>query len=130
MRFDSIGELPMRLAILADIIADSDFTDGITVPSLVAGGNEIVVTVTAEDGATTETCTVTVTRAAVNNAAPTASDSSVTINEDTAHTFAAVEFNFADTDPGAALASVTVVTLSAAGAAAQAASPAPPIPPP
>ena len=75
-----------------------------------------MVTVTAEDGATTETYTVTVTRAAVNNAAPTASDSSVTINEDTAHTFAAVEFNFADTDPGAALASVTVVTLSAAGA--------------
>ena len=42
-------------------IADSDFTDGITVPSLVVGDNEVVVTVTAED-ASTQTYTVTVTR--------------------------------------------------------------------
>ena len=42
-------------------IADTDFTDGITVPSLIAGDNEIVVTVTAED-ATTQTYTITVTR--------------------------------------------------------------------
>ena len=45
-------------------IADSDFTDGITVPSLIAGDNEIVVTVTAEDDSTTQAYTVTVTRAA------------------------------------------------------------------
>ena len=44
-------------------IADTDFTDGITVPSLAEGDNEIVVTVTAEDGSATETYTVTVTRA-------------------------------------------------------------------
>ena len=43
-------------------IADTDFTDGITVPSLAVNDNEIVVTVTAED-ATTKTYTVTVTRA-------------------------------------------------------------------
>ena len=42
-------------------IADTDFTDGITVPSLAEGDNVIVVTVTAEDGSTTETYTVTVT---------------------------------------------------------------------
>ena len=47
-------------------IADSDFTDGITVPSLIAGDNVIVVTVTAEDDATTQTYTVTVTRAAAD----------------------------------------------------------------
>ena len=40
-------------------IADSDFTDGIAVPSLIAGDNVIVVTVTAEDDATTQTYTVT-----------------------------------------------------------------------
>ena len=45
-------------------IADRDFTDGITVPSLAEGDNVIVVTVTAEDG-TKETHTVTVTRAAL-----------------------------------------------------------------
>ena len=43
-------------------IADIDFTDGITVPSLAEGDNEIDVTVTAEDGSATETYMVTVTR--------------------------------------------------------------------
>ena len=43
------------------VIADTDFTNGITVPSLVEGDNVIVVTVTAED-ATTQAYTVTVTR--------------------------------------------------------------------
>ena len=43
-------------------IADTVFTDGITVPSLVEGGaNVIVVTVTAEDGTTMQTYTVTIT---------------------------------------------------------------------
>ena len=97
-------------------IADSDFTDGITVPSLLVGDNAIIVTVTAEDTSSTQTYTVTVTRAANN--APTASDGSVTTDEDTAHTFAEDEFNFADPDAGDALASVRVVTLPTAGALA------------
>ena len=97
-------------------ITDSNFTDGITVPSLLVGGNGIILMVTAENGAT-QAYTVTVTRAeAVGNTAPTASDSSVTTNEDTAHPFAAGEFNFADSDAGDALASVRVVTLPVAGA--------------
>ena len=45
-------------------ITDANFADGITVPSLVVGDNEIIVTVTAEDEATTQAYTVTVTRAA------------------------------------------------------------------
>ena len=45
-------------------ITDSNFTDGITVPSLVVGDNVIVVTVTAEDTSTTQTYTFTITRAA------------------------------------------------------------------
>ena len=49
------------------------------------------------------------------NTVPTASNASVTTNEDTAHTFAEEEFNFADSDAGDALASVTVVTLPAKG---------------
>ena len=53
--------------------------------------------------------------AAANNA-PTALDASVTTDEDTAYTFAAADFHFADSD-GNALASVTVVTLPAAGGA-------------
>ena len=51
---------------------------------------------------------------AATNTAPTASASSVTTNEDTAYTFVAADFNFADSD-GDALASVTVVTLPGAG---------------
>ena len=51
-------------------IADTDFTDGITVPSLVEGENVIVVTVTAEDGSTTETYMVTVTRAGTTTTVP------------------------------------------------------------
>ena len=92
-------------------VADSDFTDGITVSALLAGGNDIVVTVTAEDTSTTRTYTVTVTA----NTAPTALDALVTTNEDTAYTFGAADFNFDDTDTGDALASVTVVTLPAEG---------------
>ena len=44
-------------------IVDSDFTDGIAVPSLLVGDNEIVVTVTAQDDATTQPYTLTLARA-------------------------------------------------------------------
>ena len=50
--------------------------------------------------------------------APTASDNTVTTNEDTAHTFSAADFVFTDVDEGDMLASVTVVTLPGAGALA------------
>ena len=49
----------------------------------------------------------------VVNAAPTAADQTVTTNEDTAYTFSADDFNFADTDTGNTLSSVTIVTLPA-----------------
>ncbi len=61
-------------------IADSDFSDGITVPSLVVGDNVIVVTVTAEDDVTTATYQVTVTRATANTA-PTFDDGTSTSRE-------------------------------------------------
>ena len=48
----------------------TDFTDGITVPSLAEGDNVIDVTVTAEDGSATETYTVTVTREATTTTVP------------------------------------------------------------
>ena len=49
----------------------------------------------------------------VVNAAPTASDKTVTTNEDTAYAFDAADFNFADTDTGNTLSSVKIVTLPA-----------------
>ena len=51
----------------------------------------------------------------VTNAAPTASDNTVTTNEDTDHTFTAANFSFADTDTGDTLSSVKIVTLPATG---------------
>ena len=99
-------------------IADDGDTNkpGEAVLNLDVGSNTLTVMVTAEDG-TTKTYTVTVTRAAANTA-PTATDSLVTTDEDTAHHFAASEFNFNDTDAGDTLASVTVVTLPTVGALA------------
>ena len=51
----------------------------------------------------------------LRNAAPTSSDRTVTTDEDTAYTFGAGNFAFADTDSGDGLVSVKVVTLPAAG---------------
>ena len=89
-------------------------------------GKKVKVKVTFnDDGGTTETVTSdvypasgTITPGTPTNTAPTATDSLVTTDEDTAHHFAASEFNFDDTDAGDTLASVTVVTLPAAGALA------------
>ena len=62
-------------------IADSNFTDGITVSSLIEGGNGIVVTVTAENGAT-QTYTVTVTRTTTTNTPGiTVSETVLTVGE-------------------------------------------------
>ena len=49
------------------------------------------------------------------NTAPTASDGTVTATEDTDYTFTAANFNFADTDAGAALSSVKITSLPATG---------------
>ena len=56
-------------------------------------------------------------RAVVNdtNAPPTASDGTVTTNEDTVHAFAASAFNFSDTDAADTLASVKVTGVPGAG---------------
>ena len=89
-------------------------------------GKKVRVKVSFNDnGGTTETVTSdvypasgTITPGTPTNTAPTATDSLVTTDEDTAHHFAASEFNFDDTDAGDTLASVTVVTLPAAGALA------------
>ena len=81
-------------------------------------GKTIKVKVSFSDDANnaeTLTSVATAAVAAAPNAAPTASDRTVTTNEDTDYTFAAANFNFADTDSGAALSSVKIVTLPASG---------------
>ncbi|WP_119344705.1 DUF4347 domain-containing protein, partial [Facilibium subflavum] len=63
------------------------------------------------DSSSTYTMTVDVT--AVNDA-PTAANNTVTTSEDTAYTFSASDFNFADVD-GDSLASVQITTLESVG---------------
>ena len=63
---------------------------------------------------TTATTTVSITD---DDTPPTASDGTVTTVEDTAHTFAADEFGYADAD-GDALAHVKIIELPAAGTGA------------
>ena len=54
-------------------------------------------------------------KSSTTNAAPTASDGTVTTNEDTDHTFTTANFSFADTDTGDTLSSVKIVTLPEPG---------------
>ena len=49
------------------------------------------------------------------NEPPTASDNTVTIDEDAVHTFTAAEFNFSDVDIGDTLNRVKITTLESAG---------------
>ena len=96
----------------------------VTIPALTAGA-ELTFTLTVmgrgdfyappKDTATLTAFDPNAAPAAPDPSAPTASNSSVMTNEDTAYTFAASDFNFSDPDVGDALASVTVVTLPAAG---------------
>ena len=96
-------------------------TPEVTIPALAADTVlTFTLSVTGRGGTNgidtdTDTATVTVTGTTTTNTAPTATDSLVTIDEDTAHHFTASEFNFDDTDAGDTLASVTVVTLPTAG---------------
>ena len=89
--------------------------DGLDLDFLAVGDSitiQNVVTATDDDGETvTDTITVTING---TNDAPTAANNTVTTNEDTGHTFAASEFNFADVD-GDSLDHVTIATLPATG---------------
>ena len=57
------GASVTSVLLMGNDITDTDFSDGITVPSLDEDANVIAVIVTAEDG-TQKTYTITVTRAA------------------------------------------------------------------
>ncbi len=96
----------------ATVTVDND-ANAITLAGVAAGASEITVTASDGNGGTaTTTFTVRVTA----NTPPEASDNTVTIDEDTAYTFDAADFNFSDTDAGGALASVKVTGLETAGA--------------
>ena len=71
-----------------------------------------------DDASNAETLTSAATTAVVaaaSNTPPTSSNGTVTATEDTDYAFTAANFNFSDTDTGAALSSVKVTSLPASG---------------
>ena len=99
---------------------DSD-TEGVETFTLTlsAPGGGFPTGVTLNPSATSAQATIAASDAPVNNP-PTTSGLAVTTNEDTDHTFAASNFNFADTDTGDMLEQVRIDTLpvSASGSLA------------
>ena len=107
----------------------TDFTIGTESLTLTAGETSAMTTITATSDSTvddSETITISAAHGAntvgsqqtvtiSENSAPTSADRTVTIDEDTTHSFGASDFAFTDADAGAALASVTIVTLPADG---------------
>ena len=80
------------------------------VRDMIADNGETIV-ITASDGAgTVGTATITI----AENNLPTAADREVTTDEDTAYTFAAPDFNYADAD-NHGLAGVKIVSVETAG---------------
>ena len=101
-------------------LADADTSSAPTFEvDLAVGATVVKVQVTAQDRTTTQTYTVTVTRAPPpsSDTLPTAADGAVSATQDTVYTFAATDFNFRDAD-GDTLASVQILSLPAAGTGA------------
>ncbi len=100
----------------ATVTVDND-ANTLTLSGVAAGTSEITVTAADGNGGTVnDTFTLTVTAAPPTNTPPTASDNTVTTDEDTAYTFDAADFNFSDADTGDTLASVKITGLETAGA--------------
>ncbi|WP_446830451.1 fibronectin type III domain-containing protein [Candidatus Foliamicus sp.] len=100
----------------ATVTVDND-ANTITLSGVAAGSSEITVTAADGNGGTVnDTFTLTVTAAPPTNTPPTASDNTVTTDEDTAYTFDAADFNFSDVDSGDTLSSVKITGLETAGA--------------
>ncbi len=105
--------------------SSSSLTVGITVPitadNETEGNETFTLTLTVADGSTlpptfilnpsATSARATIQGDAGSNSAPTTSGLTVSTNEDIAHTFAAAQFNFADTDSGDSLTAVRIDTL-------------------
>jgi VCBS repeat-containing protein len=72
-------------------------------------------TYTVSDGTATDTATLIFTVTGINDV-PTASDNTVTTNEDTPYVFSTSDFGYTDADDDDALVSIKITTLEDAGA--------------
>ena len=82
---------------------------------LTASNNSLPASLTHSEQDTQGSHKVDGSRSAGVNNAPTAANNTVTTGVDTAYTFTADDFGFADTDAGATLASVKIVTVPTPG---------------
>ncbi|MEX0298239.1 MAG: VCBS domain-containing protein [Kordiimonas sp.] len=105
----AVGNITSGALINPDDIGKLTFTP--TANSTTAGTITYTVTDTGPD--TSPAATLTVNLAAQNDA-PTAADSTVTLNEDTSYTFKAADFNFSDVDSGDTLSQVNISTVNLA----------------
>ena len=96
--FTDSGASVTKVTLGGTDIADTDFTDGISVPSLAEGENTIVVTVTAEDGTTTKSYTVVVTRASAGTNTPATGEPGFMGTPQVGETLTATIGDMADTD--------------------------------
>ncbi|MCF6768602.1 Ig-like domain-containing protein, partial [Thiotrichales bacterium 19S11-10] len=117
---ETVGDLKLNGTdvTLNQVIAVADITNGLLVFSSVLNANGASYdsfNFSVNDGTTDSlsSYTMTVDVTAVNDE-PTASNNTITINEDTPYTFSASDFNFSDVD-GDSLASVQITSLETVG---------------
>jgi hypothetical protein len=106
--FNANADATAVAALLANITYENVNTTACT-----ASIRSVSFTLTDGDGGTAapQVATVDVSQ----NTPPTATDGSVTLNEDTAHVFSAAAFHFSDADGGDSLQSIRITQLPAAG---------------
>ena len=93
-------------------VADQDAADALDASDQVTD----VFTYTVSDGnGGTDTANITVTVTGVNDT-PTASDNTITTNEDTNHIFSTSDFNFSDDDDSGTLSKIKITSLEDDGA--------------
>ena len=110
-------ELDGTVVVADQVIAAAALSDLAFTPASGASGSPYAsFTFTVSDGtlASDPANTITINVTGVNDA-PSSSDQTVTLNEDTPYTFAASDFAFTDVDAGDALDGVRIVTLPGAG---------------
>ena len=98
------------------VITAADIPNLVFAPAANANGaNYANIGFTVSDGSLSSSAKTLGFNVTALNDAPTAADSTLTINEDDTHTFNVSDFGFSDVDSGDTLSSITITTLPGAG---------------
>ena len=115
IRVDGFAETNLGTA-STHVVTTADQGKKLKVEVTLTDDDSNTATLEAETGTVSANAAPTGTVSA--NAAPTSADRTVTMDEDTSHTFGSMDFAFADTDTDDGLVSVKVVTLPGSGSLA------------